>query len=552
MHLSIYVYGQLGLTLDLRNREVPLPAHAVVCEGSGFKRLTAEPANLRQPGRLHQWLRGFLPENGAIAPYLIIAQRRWPQQNLEDPGGPAPILWGNTDAEFTGAVDFRQTDANPPETIAAADPANHVDISDQEIRRRLERATAMADATARTGHADVLEASGRRSSLSGMRGKLSLTRRPDGSWCHAHGQALNTWIVKHEHRHDLPGEAGVESITQRALQLAGIPAAKTAAAIFDGAQAVISERSDRQAERDGTVSAQHQEEWIQAACWRPNDKYDDKLGPGPQWPDAYRLLHDHSRDAHAQTTHLTWALASAWMLGHGDFHRRNLGFLHAPATGEVGITLAPLYDFSSAADTPYSPRLAVSMDGVDRPDLITPIRWQEHSRACEVPEDVTYAVIDELFATLPDAVSTAREQARTIDENLLQDDVDRRVDATIAYIRARERAYRSQQDLAGKRNLLKTAVQTSQMGQQLRKAVDANPAGTVSQKPSPNSKALALRYIPPREGTPEISIGKVESARQAAAVIASAGAARPEEIPELELTIEKERARALARSISGS
>ena len=550
MHLSIYVYGQLGLTLDLRNREVPLPARAVVCEGPGFKRLTATPANLRQPGRLHQWLRAFLPENGAIAPYLIIAQRRWPEQNLEDPGGPAPILWGNTDAEFTGAVDFRQTDANPPETIAAPDASNHVDISDQEIRRRLEQATALADSTAGTGLADVLEASGRRSSLSGMRGKLSLTRRPDGSWCHAHGQALNTWIVKHEHRHDLPGEAGLEAITQRALRLVGIPAAKTAAAIFDGAQAVISKRSDRQAERDGTVSAQHQEEWIQAACWRPNDKYDDKLGPGPQWPDAYRLLHEHSKDAHGQTTHLTRALASAWMLGHGDFHRRNLGFLHAPATAEAGITLAPLYDFSSAADTRYSPCLAVSMDGVDRPDLITPTRWQEHSRACGVPEDVTYAVIDELFATLPDAVSTAREQAKTIDENLLQDDVDRRIDATIAYIQARERAYRSQQDLASKRKLHLSEGETSRMGRKLREAIDANPAGTVSQKPSPNSTSLAIRYIPPQDGTPEVAIGTAQSARQAAAVIASAGAARAEDIPQLELTIETERARAVARSIS--
>ena len=455
MFFAIYVHRHLGLTLDLTEEHLHLPPDAIRA-GPAFESLTAHPDNLRDPVRLRHWLEAFLPENNSVVPWRLHARRAWEDHGAgADRATAASVLWGNTDAEYTGAIDFRQSDSRPPDQLPERAPATLEPLSEHAIGERLELAARIAEAAPRTRPSELLALSGRRSSLSGMRGKLGLSRDPGGNWAIAHGDTLNTWIVKHEHRPHLPGEAGVESICQRTLGLVGIPAASTEARIFDGHQAVVSERTDRQPEPGGHVDARHQEEWIQAACHTPDHKYDGGLGPGPQWPDAYRLLQERAAKPEAETTMLTRVLAAAWMLGNGDQHRRNLGFLHGPADTVPAVSLAPLYDASSAAGTRYDKGLAVGMEGVTGTHRITPVRWILHSRACGIPADRTLAVIEDLFRTLPDALATAREQARTIDENVSQAHVDRRVDAAIRYVQARERNYRQQLRRAERRGMLR-------------------------------------------------------------------------------------------------
>ena len=444
MFLAIYVYRRLGLTLDLTEEHLPLPSDAIR-EGPAFELLTADPDNLRDPVRLRHWLEAFLPENDTVATWRLYARRAWEDHGASaDRITAASVLWGNADAEYTGAIDFRRSVARPPERLPARGPAELEPLSEQAIGERLELAARIAEPASRTRPAELLALSGRRSSLPGMRGKLGLSRLHDGSWAVAHGDSLHTWIVKHEHRDDIPGEAGVEAICQRTLGLVGIPAATTRARVFGRQQAVLSERSDRQPGPGGRVDARHQEEWIQSACHAPDDKYDRGRGPGPQWPDAYRLLRERSADPDTETVTLTRVLAAAWMLGNGDQHRRNLGFRHGSADTAATVSLAPIYDASSAAGTRYDKSLAVGMEGVSGIHRITPLRWIRHSRACGIPVDRTLAVIDDLFRALPDALATAREQARTTDENVSQTEVDRRVDATVRYVQARERGYRQQ------------------------------------------------------------------------------------------------------------
>ena len=454
MFLAIYVQRRLGLTVDLTDELVHLPPDASR-EGPAFESLTADPDNLRDPVRLRHWLEAFLPENNTVAAWRQHARQAWENHGVDaDRATAASILWGNTDAEYTGAVDFRRSDSRPPDQLPERAPATLEPLSEQAIGERLELAARIAEAAPRTRPSELLALSGRRSSLSGMRGKIGLRRGPDGNWAVAHGDALNTWIVKHEHRPHLPGEAGVEAICQRTLGLVGIPAATTEARVFDGQQAVVSERTDRQPGSGGRVDARHQEEWIQAACHTPDQKYDRGLGPGPQWPDAYRLLQERAIDPDAETTTLTRVLAATWMLGNGDQHRRNLGFLHGPADTAPAVSLAPLYDASSAAGTRYDKGLAVGMEGVSGAHRITPVRWLRHSRACGIPADRTLAMVEDLFRTLPDALATARAEARTVDENVSQAHVDQRVDATIRYVQARERAYRQQLRRAARRGML--------------------------------------------------------------------------------------------------
>ena len=455
MHLSIYVYRRLGLTLDLTEDRPVLP-RAAIREGPAFRRLTATPEHLQDPARLRCWLRAFLPENGAMGPLREHAVHEWERRRA---GGArdsaASILWGNTDGEYTGAIDFRQSGPEAPEALPDRGPAQLESLSEQAVGQRLELAGRIADNAPGTRPDELLGLPGRRSWLAGMRGKIGLARRDDGGWAVARGETLHTWIVKHEHRAHLPGEAGVEAICQRALGLAGIPAARTEARVFDGCQAVVSERSDRARGPDGTTGARHQEEWIQAACHEPDDKYDGGLGPGPQWPDAYRLLQARAADPAAAAAGLTRVLAASWMLGNGDQHRRNLGFLHAGDAGTPSLSLAPVYDASSAAGTKYDKSLAVGMEGVSRVARISPLRWILHSRACGIAPEGTLAIIEDLFRTLPDALCTAREQARTADEVVDQAAVDRRIEATARYVQARERHYRNQLRSAERRGLVR-------------------------------------------------------------------------------------------------
>ena len=550
MFLSIYVYRQLGLTLDLTEDRPVLPQERIR-EGPAFRRLTAEPDRLRDPVRLRHWLTGFLPENGAIGPYREHARRQWEAHGVGSArDSAASILWGNADAEYTGAIDFRQTTGTPVEDLPARGPAITEPISDREIGGRLDLATRIAEGAPGTRPDELLDLTGRLSSLSGMRGKLGLTRHAGGRWAIARGDSLNTWIAKHEHREGLPGEAGLEAICQRALELVRIPAATTEARVFDGKQAVLSKRSDRVTEADGRVHARHQEEWIQAACHPPDDKYDNGLGNGPQWPDAYRLLRERGKQPDTGTAFLTRVLAAAWMLGNGDLHRRNLGFLHAPGSEAPAIGLAPLYDASSAAGTRYHRGLAVGMEGVTQPERITPARWVRHSAACGVPADITLAALEDLFRTLPDALATARARARDVDEYVSRAAMDRRVEATVRHVEARERGYRQLQKGASHRQVESREAGTGHMAETLRRAIDAAPGGTVSQQVQPTGDALELVYIPPGENPQAIGIGTARSPRQAAAVMASAGAARPEDIPELERTIDNERARARTRSLT--
>ena len=464
MFLSIYVRRRLGLTLDLSEERVFLPDRAIQA-GPAFDRLTAYPAMLRAPKRLRHWLAALLPENGTVSAYRLRAREIWRRHGADAASNSAAaLLWGNTDAEYAGAIEVRRTDPDaPPELDAPAAGAGEP-LADDEIGRRLKLAAEAADEPpiymligrrieftvpgADEASDDqcraLLSLSGRRAALSGMRGKFGATPLPGGRWRIATGTGLNTWIVKHEDRHDLPGEAGVEAICQRTLALAGIPAATTRARVFGGQQAVLSERSDRTRAPDGRVDARHHEEFVQACGHDPEAKYWSGVSGEPGWPHAYRLLQRHGNRPERCQDRLTRALAACWLLGNGDLHRRNLGFLHAPSSAPAGITLAPFYDVSSGIGTRYSSSPDLPIGGSRRGPRITPGHWLRHSRDCGIDGERTLAIVEDLFRILPDALATARDRARDEDENLSPLTVKKRVEATIRHVQAREHAYRQQ------------------------------------------------------------------------------------------------------------
>ena len=438
LRLAVYVYDTLGLTLALPDGHW-IPGRDWMQEGPAFRRLTADANSLHDPNHLHAWLEAFLPENGARTPYRAHAALELDRHGYTGArDNPAALLWGNVNVEYAGAVTFMQARDDPPAALpAAASPAYHP-LTDAEIADRLREATLIARNTL-PGRPHTWPE--RRASLSGMRGKLCLTATADGRWTAAHGSSLNTWVVKDEHDPDLPGEAGIESICQRSLALLGIPAATTRARVFAGRQAVLSERTDRRVGPDGIVRARHQEEWCQILGFDPSRKYDDGTRDEPRWPSAYQVLTAHAVDPAHEHARLTRAVAATWLLAHCDLHRRNLGFLHAPANEPTAIELAPLYDVANPLGTGYSHRLAITIAGQSQLHTLTPKHWIRHSDQCGIDPDTTLSTLRQLVRDLPDAIATAREYARADDENVLQAHVDRRGEATLEHVRRRGKAF---------------------------------------------------------------------------------------------------------------
>ena len=252
------------------------------------------------------------------------------------------ILWANADAEFVGATRF-DTDR----TRSAAQTSDYERLTEPEIGRRLDEADRVARGG--LGRGTKLPDGPEGIALSGMRGKIGLTMLEDGSWGAAYVQALNTWIAKVEDNPRLPGEAGIEAICQRAFAVLGIDSAETASRVFDGVQTVLSRRSDRVgAPETGNVRPRHQEDMAQALGYPCALKYDAGWRTEPRWRECHRLLSARAKDPDAEHRRLTQILAATWLIGHSDLHRRNLGFVHAKVCTTASITIAPLYDVSSA------------------------------------------------------------------------------------------------------------------------------------------------------------------------------------------------------------
>ena len=145
-----------------------------------------------------------------------------------------------------------------------------------------------------------------------------------------------------------------------------------------------------------------------------------------------------AKDPDAEHRRLTQILAATWLIGHSDQHRRNLGFLHAEGGTAPSITIAPLYDVSSA-------RGLKSIDqtltiGIARQLGLTRIRprvWMAHADECSLDREETVEIVRATGRRMPDAVAQARDEARSSDENKAQASVDRRVAEILRYAGAR-------------------------------------------------------------------------------------------------------------------
>ena len=440
MDLIIILHGKHAATLDAADDRWLHAGNTSM--GPMSARISAAWTEKPATRQLNCWLDGCLPENGLLGRYRARAQSMLQAASLaRETPKVAQILWANADAEFAGAIRF-DTDR----TGSAAQTSGYERLTEREIGTSLDEADRIARGL---GRGTKLPDGPVGIALSGMRGKIGLTVLEDGSWGAAYGQALNTWIVKVEDNPRLPGEAGIEAICQRAFAVLGIDSAETASQVFDGVQTVLSRRSDRVGTPEaGNVSARHQEDMAQALGYPCALKYEAGWRTEPRWRECHRLLSARAKEPDAEHRRLTQILAATWLIGHSDLHRRNLGFLHAEVGTTPSITIAPLYDVSSARGLKHIDQtLAI---GIARQRGLTRFRprvWIAHAGECGLDPEETIEIVRATARRMPDAVAQARDEARSNDDNKAQASVDRRVMEILRYTEARQRVF--EQALAG-------------------------------------------------------------------------------------------------------
>lgn len=433
MRLEIRLHGECAARFDFAAD--PLGWHTAEPVGTtpAWHRLSVN-ASAPGAGFFLPWLEGLLPEGLSKEPFEARAARAGPDARAGR--GVVTLLWGNSDHEYAGAVEVvREDRPKGPPGWDSIDEARLGRLVADNARERAERGRP------RFPPVDWW----RQSALTGMRGKLGLRRVPSG-WAVPTGSGLGTWIVKHEDRPELPGEAGTEAIMQRALAHIGVRAARTESRVLGGMQCVLSERSDR-TDRGAAVEAVHQEDFLQASGWPAQRKYEEGVPGEPGYIDLYRMLREHGADPEREQAMLTRLIAACVMGANADMHRRNLGFLHETGPALPRVALAPVYDFGSWAglERTFAGRgvaqgkLALAVNGIDQPSRIGVKSWTAMAAQAGLDPERTLEEVRAVGRALPGAIAEARSEARTVDENREQTWVDRRVAATLSYAERRAR-----------------------------------------------------------------------------------------------------------------
>lgn len=179
-------------------------------------------------------------------------------------------------------------------------------------------------------------------SLAGIQDKVLLTAREGGTWGWPANGAASSHLIKPEPigTQVLGKLVQTEDWAMRVAGAAGLSAAQTRLADFDGRTAIVVTRYDRRS--DG--SRLHQEDFCQALGLDPQAKYEN-LREVPTRGTRLRRLTDiaapRSADPDSFRRELLALVAFNVVIGNGDAHSKNYALI-LNRRGEV--SLAPLYD----------------------------------------------------------------------------------------------------------------------------------------------------------------------------------------------------------------
>lgn len=324
--LAVWLYGRhvanLAETSPYRYR-LAFTEEALDHHGEGSRVLsmaipvTARPArddDARRP--VSAFLEGLLPE-GSLRQHLA--------STLGVPSIDKMALLRQIGGECAGAVQFLPLGVPP---------------ADGRIRRLTEDEVRRLVADLPTYH--LPNGALPQASLAGIQDKVLLARLADGAWGLPEQGAASTHIIKPEPTLGVtvPHLIETEDWSLRVARAAGLTAAASELAWFEGRRAIVVERYDR------LPSGQrlHQEDFCQALGLGPEAKYESTAEyerHGSRLSRLARLSADRAISPAAFRADLLRAVVFNVITGNGDAHSKNYSLLIAES-GEV--SMAPLYD----------------------------------------------------------------------------------------------------------------------------------------------------------------------------------------------------------------
>ncbi len=269
-------------------------------------------------------------------------------------------------------------------------------IDDAAISQRLARL-----------HIEPLGADARiRVSLAGVQAKLLLAGDETG-WKLPVDGAPSTHILKPAMR-QFRDSVAIEAFSLEFARRLGVVTTQSRIGNFDGRQALVVERYDRELTTDG-VTRIHQEDFCQAFGIEPAQKYEQQ--GGPSLAQCAGLLREVARPA--DVLGLLDAAVVTVLLGNADAHGKNLSLLHRGRD----IALAPLYDLLiTFHDGEIDSTMGMTIGGEVDVMRVQLSHVRDEARAWGLPSAQVDARVAELCTRVPDALAEATRTVALPDE----------------------------------------------------------------------------------------------------------------------------------------
>jgi len=197
----------------------------------------------------------------------------------------------------------------------------------------------------------------------------------------------------------------------RLARALGLDVARVTVEVIVGRPALFVERYDRKVVEDGSVARIHQEDFCQAFGLMPSRKYEEQGGPS-QRRIAETLI--NFADASSLTRFLE-ALVCNVLIGNGDAHAKNFSLLRREGGG---LTLAPLYDLLSTVRYGDA-RLAMSINGVQRIDLVTTAHVINEASTWGLSRDAARRIVEHTVEMVPSALAAASAETPEVPDDLI-------------------------------------------------------------------------------------------------------------------------------------
>jgi serine/threonine-protein kinase HipA len=333
---------------------------------------------------------GLLPDNDQII-------QEWARRFHVSARHPFGLI-GAVGEDCAGAVQFVTPERL--ESVLSGDRDGVEWLTDGDVAERLAGLRTNKGAWRRSGDEGQF-------SLAGAQPKIALIRQ-DGRWGIPSGRIPTTHILKPPSA-DLEAQAENEHFCLSVLRQFDLPVAASRVQLFEDEVAIVIERYDRFEGPNG-ISRMHQEDFCQALGVGPDNKYQNKGGPGLK--DLIGLLRGVSARAQDDIATLVEASIFNWMIGGSDAHAKNFSLLLAAAGRH---RLAPIYDVASIL--PYHPqvqfedvKLAMKIGGEYLLRDIRLKQWRRFAEENRLDFDRVRSRIADMAAKLPDLAATVRDQ----------------------------------------------------------------------------------------------------------------------------------------------